>query len=431
MSHGGSGLERLLAPGPGAGVLATLARASLVILLAAVIATLFAHHSVLHGVEKWTREVTARLFPPERDAVVVIDIDDDAYERYFSETSPLDSVVLRRLIDAVAQGGARSIGVDIDTSARRFEQLEPDASWPPVVWARSMRPARDDSASGTYTVGRQRSILGGVLGGKADERGTLWGVPLVLSDDTDRRVRRYLRALQLEQAEYAPTFASRLAHVSSRAGQITDADAAGLTDAHARLIDYMPTERRLNIPAHDVLELASSEGWRSRKGPVAGRIVLIGGTFAGLDRHATPLGEMPGVHVLANVVETELAGGGARQPSWATVFAIEVFVSLVLVLLFHAFTRFRTALTACLLLALVLGPLSSLLVYGSLERWFYFSLVYLAVSAYYGKLMFTVRLVQAKHTLVEAAFDTTRSRITEAWSRRLAARARHTAAGGD
>jgi hypothetical protein len=427
MSDPSERLLRLLAADRSTGIFASLARASLVIVLAALIATAFAHHSVLHGVEQWTREVTARLVPPQRETVVIVDIDDETYERYFAETSPLDPLALRRLVDAVAQGGARAIGIDIDTSARKFAALQPEAGWPPVVWARAVRPVRDGSGPSTYTIGKQSAALAGVLGGIEAERVAHWGVPVVLADDSDRRVRRYVRELALARGERTPSLVAKLAEVGLGAPASAAAESLAY-EPRGRLIDYIPTDRRLSIPARDVLELASSEGWRSKRGPVHGRIVLIGGTFAGLDRHATPLGEMPGVHVLANAVETELAGGGARQPSWVSVFAIEVFMSIVLVLLFHAIHRFRTALTACLLLALVLGPVSSLIAFGSLERWFYFSLLYLAVSAYYGKLMFTVHLVRTKHHLVETAFDTARSRISESWTQRLQARARRAAA---
>lgn len=374
-----------------------IGRGLFVIVSAAFVSVVFAHHSVLHGVERWTFDILAKLDPPTPRGVVVVDIDDAAYDELFDGTSPLDPAALRRLVDAVAQGRPRAIGVDIDTSSRRFAGFEPDPAWPPIVWARATRPvAAGSNAPGLVRSGEHALSIAVALG-RSDPRVLAnAAIPVVLADDADRRVRRYQQVLRVGD-DASVSFPRRVAEVAGAS--------LAPADGRARIIRYAPTDARLRIGALDAMALGATEGWRSPAGPLHGRIVLLGGSYAGLDRHATPHGQMKGVDILANVVETELDGGGATDPGWFRVFAIQIFGAVFVGLLLYT-VRSRPLAAAIFVGAVaVLAPLSSLLAYGALDRWLYFGLVYAASAANHVISGVKASMSLRQDAAVQGAFD--------------------------
>jgi len=138
---------------------------------------------------------------------------------------------------------------------------------------------------------------------------------------------------------------------------------------------------RLHFSARKVLEL--SENWPAAS-PIRDKIVLLGGSFSPEDRHETPIGQLTGLEVMANVVETELAGGGEKPPSHWVVFSLELFEAFVLILLFHTL-RFRFALIWSLMLIPVMAMVCSFLAYrnGSHFVEFLFVLIGLLVFEVY------------------------------------------------
>src|SRR5207237_10619204 len=99
-----------------------------------------------------------------------------------------------------------------------------------------------------------------------------------------------------------------------------------------------PAEKsqRANLHASAFLELSKAEGWPD-KNPLKGKIVLLGGTYGDDDLHYTPVGRMYGVQVIAQVLETELQGGGDKARSPITIILLELFECVLVILLFHAF----------------------------------------------------------------------------------------------
>jgi hypothetical protein len=77
------------------------------------------------------------------------------------------------------------------------------------------------------------------------------------------------------------------------------------------------TSDRLEFPASVVL--APGFDWQQR---IQGRIVLLGGRYDNSDVHATPLGLMHGVEVLAHEVETELSGHDYLRPGGLSVLLL-------------------------------------------------------------------------------------------------------------
>ena len=380
-----------------------IGRGLFVIISAAIVSAIFAHHSVLHQVERWTFDTLAKLDPPSPRGVVVVDIDDRAYEDQFDASSPLDPAALYRLIDAIAKGRPKVIGVDIDTSSRRFASFKVDSTWPPLIWARATRPvnAGDDLAT-TVRSGDYALIVSSALGRSDSQTLAHSAIPIVLADDTDRRVRRYQQIITVG-ADRSPAFA-RL--VAERSGRPLSA-----ASEPARIIRYGPSDTRLRIRASDALALRATDGWQSVSGPLYGKIVLLGGSYAGQDRHATPLGEMKGVDILANVVETELEGGGPTHPGWFRVFMIQIFGAVFVALLLHI-VRSKSVAFAIFALALaILAPLSSLLAYGTFDRWLYFGLVYAAAAGSHVADNIKMHMSHRQQSAVTGAYEELRGRV--------------------
>ncbi len=116
----------------------------------------------------------------------------------------------------------------------------------------------------------------------------------------------------------------------------------------------------VHLAASKVLELAA--GW-PESSPFRKKIVLLGGSYLDQDRHETPIGVLPGLEIMANVIETELAPGGGREvPSEATVLILDASETFVLILFFHTF-RMRVALLFSLLAIPEISVLCSLAAY--------------------------------------------------------------------
>jgi hypothetical protein len=99
------------------------------------------------------------------------------------------------------------------------------------------------------------------------------------------------------------------------------------------------------------------------------------------DKHETPIGQLTGLEVMANVVETELAGGGEEPPSSAVVFLLELFEAFVLILLFHAL-RFRFALGWSILLIPFMAMICSVLAYRNGSHFVQFLFILLGLLVF-------------------------------------------------
>ncbi len=65
---------------------------------------------------------------------------------------------------------------------------------------------------------------------------------------------------------------------------------------------------RTRIPAAHILKFAENN-WQNNS-LIKNKIVLIGGSYLEEDKSETPLGVMNGVEIHANVIESDLRGGG-------------------------------------------------------------------------------------------------------------------------
>jgi CHASE2 domain-containing sensor protein len=350
-----------------------LLRALPVIATLMVLMWIFGHTGVLHRIETVVSNVQMRLNKPAIDnLVVIVDIDDTDYQELFRESSPLNPARLEKLISDIAKGQPRVIGVDIDTSSSQFATEFPARNWGPhIVWEREVREVPEEGTeSGNL---HPLDILGGQK--NLDPRSNSTGLPLLIDESEDKVTRKYRRSIST-QGGPLPSFPYEIAEAyrgenSGRVAELQDSQ-------EDRLIHFSGTSghtTRLHFSARKVSEL--SEHWPETS-PIRDKIVLLGGSYLSQDIHETPVGRLSGLEVMANVVETELAGGGEEPPSRTVVFLLELFEAFVLILFFHIL-RFRSALLWSIVLVPVMAIFCSLLAYRSGSHFIQFVFILLGL----------------------------------------------------
>lgn len=346
-----------------------IARATPLILVLVLLGVVFSRLGVLHKLETLTLDTEARLNSPVADSeVAIVNIVDGDYEKMFDSKSPLNSAGLRDLIDAIATGQPRVIGVDIDTSDKQFRdgfQIPP--SWPPIVWERIVKELPESADEKPEPIS--------VMGGRDAALDRDSGLALLVQDADDKVTRRYRRFIDTTEGPL-PSFSWAVVH------KFAPEKALLLDDwAEPLLIRYSSDREgseRLEFTAGKVIELAPQWKAAPQSSPLRSKIVLLGGSYLGQDRHDTPLGKMVGVRVLANVIETELGGGGYGPPGRSTIALLEIFDGVLLILLFHFFSSVRAVLISLVIVPL-LALVCSLLSFGSVSRWAYFAPVLVGV----------------------------------------------------
>lgn len=321
--------------------------------------------------DTWLRIRAAR---PNPRNIVIVAIDDQDYESLFSATSPLDPSELRKVIDAIALGGPKVIGVDIDTSDARFKELQLDPRWPPVVWASVPEPLD----KGRFTV---RPVLGGA--GAA-----LSGAALLPQED--KHVRDYLRQVVSDRGivDSFPVAIARL----YRGSQSQETRSPKSTWQSERLLDFWGAPDQAyrfdTYSASTVLRGAQGSAWQ-RDGVLTGKIVLLAGMYApGRDRYQTPVGVMSGTEINAEAIETELHGGGVRPPSEPLLFLLNAVVGVALILAYEEW-GFRAGAVANAIAIPIVPPILSLVCFSSTRYWTIFVLMPLALllehAYFYGR----------------------------------------------
>lgn len=334
---------------------------------------IFGHSGVLHRVERVVSDAQVRLNrAPSDSPVVVVDIDDSDYRELFGSTSPLDPRQLARLLSDIAKGQPSVIGIDIDTSDPRFAtEFTLADSGPQLVWERELRGVPQEGTEGEQL--QPLDILGGQKGINPATNSS--GLPLLIDDSEDKVTRRYRRSISTQKG-LLPSLPFAIANTYLRndpekLGKLADSQ----QDLLIRYSGNPEGSHRLHFPARKVIEL--SNNWPEAS-PIRGKIALLGGSYLEQDRHETPIGQLTGLEVMANVVETELAGGGEKPPSSMILLLLELFEAFVLILLFHAL-RFRLALLWSILLIPLMAIFCSFLAYGNGSHFVQFAFVLLGL----------------------------------------------------
>ena len=211
--------------------------------------------------------------------------------------SPIDRLLLAGLVERLDAAGVRAIGLDVlldqPTTPEADARLE-----------RALRQARAPvvaitAQAGTVMSERQRAWHADYLAGVPT------GVANLAKDRVDGVVRRYRPAGR----DGLPSFPSALAVAAGRP------DEAG----HGLLEIAWHGRPAPDVPPFPVYPAAALEhlppAW------LAGRVVLVGTTLDGVDRHRTPLSllgpDIPGVEIQAHVLAQLLDGRRLpRPPAW-------------------------------------------------------------------------------------------------------------------
>ena len=328
----------------------------------------FGHSGILHRVEIAVTNAQMRLNKVTEDSpVAIVNINDSDYHKIFHDSSPLDPQKLAELIADIARGEPAVIAIDIDTSAPQFQSFVFSDWRPQLVWERELHDL-PQTASGS-----EKPAPLAILGGRknVDQSKNSIGIPVLIDDSEYKVTRRYRRVIATQDGPL-PSFpwAIATAYLKGRPDQL--AKIPETTDAlMIRFSGDADGSHRIAFTAQKLHELSTN--WPAAS-PIAGKIVLLGGSYLGQDRHDTPIGQMHGVDIMANVVETELNGGGYIAPSNRTLFLLEVFEAFGLILLFHILS-FRSALAWSLLLIPVVALTCSKLAYGNLNQFTHFIFV--------------------------------------------------------
>ncbi|HSE15601.1 MAG TPA: CHASE2 domain-containing protein [Pyrinomonadaceae bacterium] len=307
--------------------------------------------------------------PTQKSAVVIININQQDFTDFFKgQSRPLNPLRLQELITAVAKGNPCVIGVDIDTSFPQFtaKDFVLSGNWSNVVWVRETEevPRSIDEAP----------VPLDVLGGRPDFKGNS-GLALLIEDPSGV-IRRYKRLFETDGGPL-PSFPWAVFQQSRKCPGIVFPKFPAKVDSSPLLINYSRPEsvERKILAASHVIQSAQDDDWPNNT-LINGKIVLIGGTYLGEDLHSTPLGEMSGVELNANVIETEMRGGGIKSPGFLLLALLSLFDGLLVIALFHIFPWPRAMLFSVPAI-LLLSLLCSWLTYKSLAQWPIFALVML------------------------------------------------------
>jgi CHASE2 domain-containing sensor protein len=291
---------------------------------------------------------------PSETQVALVTITDEDYGSLFDGISPLQAEKLEGLINAIAKGSPAVICVDVDTSSKTFRDRFKIHDWRSrMVWEREIREVPEDADLLNAAKIEPLDVLGGRVDLDPSRNST--GLPILIEDAEDKVTRRYRRIIKTSVGDLPSLpWAVVKAYSVNRPEDLTRLPESG----EDLLIHFVPDRqhsRRINLTASKVLQLTLH--WPEAS-PIRDKIVILGGSYGDQDRHDTPIGRLTGAEVLANVIETELNGGGFKPPSEVLLFALELFEAFVLILLFHV-SRFSIALLASILVAPALAVLCS------------------------------------------------------------------------
>jgi CHASE2 domain-containing sensor protein len=301
--------------------------------------------------------------PRDPTHLVLVGITDDDYRDFFNETSPLDPRVLYQVIEAIVLSKPRVIGIDIDTSARAFDQFHVPDGWPPLVWGQDLVSRNDELVPGP--------VLGRQAARPCDRQGVA-----ALPQDEDGVVRRYLRhfATRRDGHSQVSSFPWAVVQAGCESGLSDFCKGADSADGHSRRglrlnfsgerYNFSPLSIRM------VLQAAKNEGWRAN-GPFRDKVVLLGGCYrAARDSYVTPVGAMLGLQLMAQAVQSEL-GGGIRLTNHLFAFVLDILVGFALVFIHHRFSL-PIAISLSLFAIPVLSLLGSFLAFSTFAWWFNF-----------------------------------------------------------
>jgi CHASE2 domain-containing sensor protein len=316
--------------------------------------------------------------PARSRQVTIVSIGEKDYRELFQDSSPLDDARLRQLLEQILRGNPAVLGVDIRTDDKKFASLRTLSGMDKVVWARAANTALHDAIE-----------PGGVLGG--GQHKVLSGLAVFPDDSEDSATRRYQRRVKTSEGAL-DTFLWAIVQKF----QAAPVKAADNSRENFSLWDIRYTDAPARPERSASQILAPGFEW---KDSIKGEIVLLGGRYDASDRHKTPYeGEMDGVDVLANAIETEINHRSQASFTWSQLFWLGAVEVPMLLALFHL-RPYRSAMLLSLLLIVAAAPVYYL---GLFQFWLYGSLIALGV-------MFEESIVHFRHQAIELAEERLRA----------------------
>lgn len=347
-----------------------------VLLLAIMLTIVLVRVDALHNLVHMGQDIQMRSSaPPEDSEVVIVMINEDDYKNIFNATSPLSATKLQELINVIAKGKPKVIGIDIATSDHQFRGFQIAEEWPPIIWVRAVF---DFVPSAQPSTGLSRPVPHDVLGGKDPKLNDVnSGLPTLI-DDKDSVTRFYQRMVETTNG-YLPSFP--WAVVKKFKPEIGEEHVATTDPLMIKFAGDAVGSHRVEFSASQVLSFAKETWWQENI-EIKDKIVLLGGNYLGSDRHNTPLGEMNGLRVLSSVIEMELREGGIKRPSEIVLVPLWFLQGVMLVLVFQRFPLRNSLLqnlTLSFTLVAVTPLICSLITSRSLAYWAYFAPVAVGV----------------------------------------------------
>lgn len=341
------------------------------ILLALLVTFISSRTGLINELQMISLDTRMRLdTPAEESDVVIVDITQQDFEQIFAgQTRPLNPDALRRVIAAIAEGQPCVVGVDIDTSFSQFKKFKISENMSNVVWARETAEIPESID--------EKAVPLDVLGGQNPEYNKKSGIPFLI-DDAKKVPRFYTRLIKTTDGNL-PSFAWAVFKEGKNrnCGGLNFPDLEETDDQF--IISYSRGNKgagRTKISASNILKFSENTDWRENN-LIKNKIVLLGGTYLNEDKSTTPLGEMSGVEITANVIESDLRGG-VKPPNFFSMALLQIFDGGLVIALFQIFS-WRKAFLFSLPFILLLSLACSFFTYYSFSYWLVFAPVMIGV----------------------------------------------------
>jgi adenylate cyclase len=359
--------------------------------LVSVLTTILSALGFLRGWENQVFDFLSWWQKEERSTeVFVIEIDDADYREVFGSTSPLSREKLAALLGKLAQARPRVIGLDVDletaTPQDRFfkETLRSVAAIPvPIVLSLAAgEPVADGKDAGLLFEPPSSRFAEGALFGTTRFPRSKEGVireMLLFSEFGRGQVHpSFPLAVVAAAAGWDPPSLSAFLNAGpeqepgakGRNGRI-GALISGARHSPRQKIQFIGDKTSFNALKSSVL-LGMPDPYLQAANILRDKILLVGGTFqASRDFHSTPKGELSGIEIIANSVETLLKARPLKPVNHGMELLFEIAMVLLLSLIFSRLSPLKATLV-CLVSIVPLAVIGSALAFARLSLWLNF-----------------------------------------------------------
>jgi len=327
--------------------------------------------------------------PVHSEKVVRVEIDEEDYkdEKTFKRTSPLSQSQVMSLVESIAKARPIAIVVDLDTSDWDPTKITPawigapprlPSDTPAMIWARPLSRKEGQPAQLSAVAGkRDVDLIDGSL---------CWGVPEVLET---RGVVRSYRPLVPFGSGTVPSLASAAAIVF-RSGERRSGAPSGEPAAapNCKVLSYLgkpATKEALLKTGALKFDIYTSSQVRKFKGfPFQGKLVVLGGTFPeARDQLSTPVGQRPGIEILATSIDSELGRPIPLHPPLWRFFTVDILFGFALLLVGHFLPKKLRVPFVLLLLAAAI--VCSFLIFDL--SWYFFSFMPVLIGIFLHRVL--------------------------------------------